>query len=114
MSWSCDAQLLDLVEAIASRLLEGRVGVLVCHDLCYLPLDLYPYESVVERLQRPKPLDYQMWTHMRAVAVYTSTGLRFGLPRLMAPTLRPREDIDASAAKEEVAPTAKTGRLNDV
>ena len=39
--------------------------------------DLYPYEGVVERLQRPKPLNYQMWAYMRATAVHN-----FWLPAL--------------------------------
>ena len=51
--------------------------------------DLYPNDGVVEKVQRSEPFDYQLWAHVRAIAVHSSTVLQFGLPRLMAPTLAP-------------------------
>ena len=35
--------------------------------------DLYLYEGVVERLERPKHMNYQTWAYMRATAVHGST-----------------------------------------
>ena len=67
--------------------------------------DLYLYKGVVERLQRPKPLDYQMWAHMRAhmraTAVHSSTVLRFGMPRLMTPALGLREKGQILCAQKQ-------------
>ena len=65
--------------------------------------DLYPYDGVVEKVQRPEPFEYQMWAHMRAAAVHSSTVLQFGLPRLMAPTLG-LHGLDASAILPHTTP----------
>ena len=57
-----------------SALLETNEPILdVQYEGVTVEQDMYPYKGVVERLQRPKPLNYQMWAYMRVTAVHSST-----------------------------------------